>query len=441
MISIPRAVLALYLVLLLPSGVMAQSLSATEQKLVAEIDARQPRALALLETAVNINSGSLNSPGVRAVGKLFSQAFEEFGMETEWLDGAAYNRAGHLVARYGDEGPHLLLIGHLDTVFEPDSPFQKFERIDDRYARGPGVTDMKGGNVIIVEALRALKQAGVLDQVTVTVMLIGDEESSGRPLGLARAALREAADEADVALGFEDGDGNPATAVIARRGYTGWELEVQGMPAHSSIIFSEEIGYGAVYELARVINGFREALAGQVNLTLNPGIALAGTQVVFDAGNSRGSAFGKPNVIAGTASVTGDLRTLTKEQLEEAQQRMQDIVRTSLPGTSSQLSFADGYPPLAPTQGNRRLLEIWSQASQDLGFGKVEAVDPAKAGAADISFTAGRVKMALDGLGLMGKGGHTVEETADLDTLSSQTKRAALTIYRLNELYRDKSSF
>jgi glutamate carboxypeptidase len=426
----------LFLVVFSPAT-FARDLDATERQLIVEVDARQTQALSLLETAVNINSGSLNLDGVRAVGDLFAQAFEEFGMETEWLDGAAFNRAGHLVARHGSDGPHLLLIGHLDTVFEPDSPFQQFEQIDDRYARGPGSTDMKGGNVIIVEALRALQRAGVLDQMTVTVMLIGDEESSGRPLELGREALRQAADAADVALGFEDGDGNPATAVIARRGYTSWSLEVTGTPAHSSIIFSEQVGYGAVFETARILNTFRETLAGEPNLTFNPGVLLAGTQVEYDAAASRGNAFGKGNVVAELASASGDLRTLTIEQRERAKQHMRQITESSLPGTRAELTFVDGYPPLAPSAGNQRLLSIWSQASQDLGYGEVAAVDPAKAGAADISFTAGRVDMALDGLGLMGSGGHTVEETADLSTLGSQTKRAVVTMYRLLGVYTD----
>lgn len=421
-----------------PPLLRAQALDVIEQQLIVEIDARQEQSMSLLETAVNINSGSLNLAGVRAVGELFARAFEEFGMETEWLDGSAFNRAGHLVARYGSSGPHLLLIGHLDTVFEPDSPFQEFQRIDARYARGPGSTDMKGGNVIIVEALRALKRTGALDQMTVTVMLIGDEESSGQPLELGRQALRKAADAADVALGFEDGDGNPATAVIARRGYTSWSLEVTGTPAHSSIIFSEEIGYGAVYEAARILNAFRETLAGEPNLTFNPGVLLAGTQVDYDAATSRGSAFGKGNVIAELASASGDLRTLTIDQRERAKQHMKQIVQSSLPGTHAELNFVDGYPPLAPSTGNRRLLGIWDQASQDLGYGSVVAVDPAKAGAADISFTAGRVDMALDGLGLMGSGGHTVEETADLSTLGSQAKRAAVAMYRLLGVYADQ---
>jgi glutamate carboxypeptidase len=110
---------------------------------------------------------------------------------------------------------------------------------------------------------------------------------------------------------------------------------------------------------------------------------------------------------------------------------MEAIAQRSLPGTSAEITFTEGYPPLAPTDGNRRLLSMYDRASRDLGFGRVTAVDPGKAGAADISFTAGRVAMALDGLGLMGEGGHTVEETADLSTLPSQTKRAAILMYRL----------
>jgi len=433
--------LALSLLLGLPlAGVHSATIDPTEVAIVAAVDDFAPDALALLEQSVNINSGSLNLAGVREVGALFAEALEETGLAVEWQDGSAFGRAGHLFARGGSRGPHLLLIGHLDTVFEPDSPFQRFERIDESHARGPGVIDMKGGDVVIVAALRALAASGVLDRMTVTVALIGDEESSGRPLAAARKSLMAAADDADVALGFEDGDGDPATAVIARRGYSSWQLDVEGTPAHSSIVFSEAVGYGAIYEVARVLNGFRETLAGEPNLTFNPGLLLAGTTVDLDGAGARGSAFGKNNVVAAHASATGDLRTLTLEQREQAKHRMRQIVTDNLTGTRAELSFNDGYPPLAPTEGNRRLLAIYDEASRDLGFGAVTAVDPARAGAADISFTAGRVDMALDGLGLMGTGGHTDAETADLATLTSQAKRAALTIYRLLHEYPESSS-
>jgi len=283
----------------------------------------------------------------------------------------------------------------------------------------------------MLEALHALKNAGLLDQMTITVVLTGDEESSGRPFSLSRAVLTQAADEADIALGFEDGDGNPATAVIARRGYTGWDLKVSGTPAHSSQIFRDDLGYGAVYEAARILNSFREQLSEEDYLTFNPGLVLGGTTVDHDEEQTRGMAFGKSNVIAEHTLVAGDLRTISLEQLARTKERMKEIVADHLPGTDADIIFNDGYPPLGPTDGNRRLLALLDRTSMDLGTGRVEAVDPRLAGAADISFTAGRVEMAIDGLGLMGDHGHTVNETADLSSLPTQAKRVAILMARL----------
>jgi glutamate carboxypeptidase len=430
-ISLPAIVT---LAVLLAGAAHGAALSVTEKQLAEVVDNRQSEAIALLQQAVEINSGTMNLAGVKQVGELFADVFEDLEFEVSWTDGAAFDRAGHLVARHRGSGPHLLLIGHLDTVFEPDSPFQHFERLGAERAKGPGIIDMKGGNVIIVEALAALQEVGALADLQITVVMTGDEESSGRPLSEARRVLLEAADAADVALGFEDGDGNPETAVIARRGYTDWRLAVSGTPAHSSLIFRDEVGAGAAFEVARILDGFRRELAGERYLTFNPGVGLVGTRVDYDDAHSSGQAFGKANVIAEHGVVTGDLRTLTMDQLASAKSRMKDIVVGHLPGTSGELEFTDGYPPLAPSAGNRRLLSLYDQASRDLGLGRVRAVDPDAAGAADISFTAGRVVMALDGLGLMGEGGHTVLETADLTTLPDQTKRAALLMYRLREL-------
>ncbi|HWM29355.1 MAG TPA: M20/M25/M40 family metallo-hydrolase, partial [Woeseiaceae bacterium] len=253
------------------------ALSETEQQLTEVVDSRQTEAMALLQQAVEINSGTMNPAGVKQVGELFREAFAKLAFEVSWVDGTAFERAGHLVARHRGSGPHLLLIGHLDTVFEPDSPFQHFERLGAERAKGPGIIDMKGGNVIIVEALAALKAVGALADLQITVVMTGDEESAGHPLSEARRVLLEAADDADVALGFEDGDGNPETAVIARRGYTGWRLIVSGTPAHSSLIFRGEVGHGAAFETARILDGFRRELAGERYLTFNPGIGLVGT--------------------------------------------------------------------------------------------------------------------------------------------------------------------
>ncbi len=428
------AALAAVQVLAPPQPVAAQ-LSAVERDIVRRVDARRVEAVALLERVVNINSGTMNLAGVRAVGAALRAELDALGFTTRWIDGTAFERAGHLVAERAGRGPgpRILLIGHLDTVFEPDSPFQRFERLDDSTARGPGVVDMKGGSVVIVEALRALVAAGALDGLALRVIFTGDEERSGRPLAAARADLVAAAEWADVAIGFENGDSDYRTAVVARRGSTGWELRVTGRPAHSSQIFRDDVGAGAVFEAARILDRFRRELAGDPYVTFNPGVALAGTEVGFDAAQSRGTAFGKTNVVAEHAVVAGDLRTISLEQLADTKARMRAIVAESLPHTAAAITFQDSYPPLAPSDGNRRLLALFDRASRDLEFGPVTAVDPRSAGAADISFTAGLVTMALDGLGAGGGADHTVREFIDLRTLPLQTKRTAILLLRLSQ--------
>ena len=407
--------------------------NAVERAVVRAVDARDAEHLALLERIVNINSGTQNFAGVRQVGDVLRAQLDALGFRTRWVDGAAFRRAGHLVAEHPGPGPKLLLIGHLDTVFEPSSPFQKFERMGDSTARGPGIIDMKGGDVIIVAALRALKDAGVLDRMNVVVVMHGDEEDSGAPLDLARKTLIDAAQGAAAAVGFEDGPGDPHVAVISRRGAGGWTLNVTGVPAHSSQIFKPEVGAGAVYETARILTAFYETLSKEPYLTFNPGVALGGTQVAIDSTGTVGSASGKSNVVAERMTVTGDLRTLSPEQLARAKQAMTDIVARHLPNTQATIAFDDGYPPMAPTDGNRRLLALYDQVSRDLGFWPVGPVDPSRAGAADVSFVAGIVPMAIDGVGLSGHDDHTEKETADLRMLRVQTTRAAVLLWRLTQ--------
>ena len=409
----------------------ASALDETEEAIRAAIHLNGGDALELLEEAVNINSGTLNREGVRAVGQLFRDAFDELGFTTRWIDGESFGRGGHLVARYGRRGPRILLIGHLDTVFAPDSEFQRFERIDERYARGPGISDMKGGNVIILEAAKALAAAGVLDELQLWVILTGDEESRGAPLALANRELLAAGDWADIALGFEDGDSDPRTAVTARRSSSRWTLTVTGKAAHSSQIFRDDVGYGAALEISRILDEWRKALSAVPNLTFNPGMVMAGTDLELSADDTRGTVFGKGNVIARSAIATGGMRAISAEQIAIAETAMRRILAANLSHTSATLEFEHGYPPMAPTEANERLLAAYSELSQELGHGAVVAVEPRRAGAADISFVADRVGAALDGLGLMGSGGHTVNEVADLFTLPSQTERAALLLYRI----------
>lgn len=405
------------------------ALSAIEREIARYVDDHAEEMVQLLARVVDMNSGTMNLEGVRAVGAVFHEELEALGFQARWVAMPdSVNRAGHLLAqRTGDRGRRLLLIGHLDTVFEPDDPFQRFER-DDSLARGPGALDMKGGDVAMLYALRALDAAGALEGATIRIALIGDEESAGLPLSVARGDLIRAARESDVALGFEGGD--PGRAVVARRGSSEWTLEVAGRQGHSSLIFGQEYGSGAIFEAARILHRFHEEVRGPRYLSFNPGVVLGGTEVTYDPEASRGTAFGKTNVIAQRVVVDGGLRFITEAQKEEARAAMRAIVAEALPGTSSRIAFQDKYPAMPPTDGNQALLSLLDEVSRDLGLGPVEPYDPADRGAADISFVAPHVD-GLDGLGVSGRGSHTPDETVDLLSLPVAAKRAAILMHRL----------
>ncbi len=417
----------------LMGGAAAQSLSPDEQRIVAQVKAHSGEALALLERAVNINSGTMNHAGVRAVGQLFRDQFEQLGFKTQWIDmPPEVQRAGHLLAtREGSQGKRVLLIGHLDTVFEADSPVQKWARQGER-VRGQGVNDMKGGDVIVIEALRALRAAGALDNTSISVIFTGDEENAGNPKSVARGDLVALAKRSDVALAFEgavlDKDGQ-ATGTIGRRASTTWQLQVKGKQGHSQGVFSAGAGYGAIYETARILDSFRQQLV-EPNLTFNPALIVGGTEVAYDEAAARATAYGKSNVIANSATVKGDLRFLTPEQGERARERMRAIVAQHLPGTSAAISFADGYPPMAPTPGNLKLLDVYSRASADAGLGPIAALPPGQRGGGDVQFAAPYVD-SLDGLGATGRGAHSPDEDLDLNSIEQGAIRTAVLIYRL----------
>lgn len=421
--------------LAVPAPATAQELTKEEERIVAWIDAHADDAVDLLERTVNINSGTMNFEGVRRVAEIYEARLDALGFETRWIDMSETDRAGHLFARIrGGDGPTILLIGHLDTVFEEDSPFQRFVRRGD-VVEGPGVEDMKGGNAVILFALEALDRVGALDDADIIVAFTGDEESPGSPLEMARRDLIEAGREADVALGFESAvvDEEGEWGTVARRSSSGWRLEVTGRQAHSSGIFSDEAGAGAIFEAARILDAFYDEVRGEEYLTFNAGVIVGGTDVEYDPTQTRGTAFGKTNVIPRRAVVHGGIRTISDEQLERARAAMRAVVSRSLPRTSAEITFTDGYPAMAPTEANRRLLEVYGDVNEALGRERFLELDPSRRGAADISFVAPHAGASLAGLGVTGRGGHSPEEEMDLDSLPLAIERAALLIYRLSQ--------
>lgn len=414
------------------SLVMAGVLSPDEQRMADWIDAHAEDAIALLEETVNIPSGTMDQEGVRAVGRVMARELGEIGLRTEWLEmPAELNRAGHLFARKDGFGKKILLIGHLDTVFESDDGVKPFAR-DGDVATGHGIFDMKAGNVIIVYALRALREIDALDDIPVVVVYTGDEEKSGRPLSISRKELIEAGQWADIALGFEEAMTFDDTdwATVARRSSSGWTLTVTGKQSHSSGIFSAETGAGAIFEAARILNAFYDEVRGEEHLTFNAGNIQGGTEVEYDAAKNRGFAFGKTNVVPRQVIVNGGIRTLSQKQLNRARAAMRAIVAANHPHTTASIEFRDGYPSMSPSAGNIALQQELSAINVALGRNAMLPLDPSRRGAADISFVAPYTD-ALAGLGGIGGGGHTPDEHIELPSLSLAIKRAAILIYRL----------
>ena len=416
--------------LLLPAPAAAE-LSRQEKAMIQTVDAEQQRTVDMLATWVDQNSGSLNAPGVEAVGKMLQSELEPLGFKVEWIDMKRVNRAGHIIARHkgNGRGKRMLLIGHLDTVFEPDSSFQKWDRKGDR-GIGPGSGDDKGGMAVMVAALRAMKAAGTLKNADITVVLTGDEEDAGDPIEVTRGPLIEAGKWADVALDFEglaqkDGRDMGSTA---RRSSDSWTLIVSGRTGHSSGVTHPD--YGAIYELARIVDAFRREL-GEDKLTYNVGLVGGGATTELDKDRIRLNATGKTNIIAAAAVARGDLRAISRDQIERTKAKMEAIVAKSLPGTTALISFdRGGYPPMAPTEGNRALLARLNRVNADMGLEQMGELDPMDRGAGDISFVAEDVD-GLVGLGPAGAGSHAPGEFVDIPSISRQAKRAAILMSRL----------
>jgi glutamate carboxypeptidase len=413
------------------------ALSQSEQTMVRTVDAEQERTLAMLERWVNQNSGTMNVSGVETVGRMLRSEFEPLGFKVDWIDMKGAARAGHIVARHAGSrsGKRLLLIAHLDTVFEPDSPFQRWQREGD-VARGPGAGDDKGGMAVIVAALRAMKAAGTLKKANIVVVLTGDEEDAGSPIALARRDLMDEGKRANVALDFEglaqqDGpSGKVDMGSIARRSAGSWTLTVTGTSAHSSGVGRSGTGYGAIFELARILDAFRRELP-EDKLTYNVGLVGGGQSAQLDASNIRLHATGKTNIIAAAAVARGDLRAISQEQIDRVRARMRAIVAQPLEGAKAQISFdPDSYPPMPPTGGNRALLARLNAVNRDMGLPEMGELDPAERGAGDISFVAGEVD-GLVGLGPASSGTHTPSETVDIPSIFKQSKRAAILLSRL----------
>jgi glutamate carboxypeptidase len=424
-------------------GMAQKPPSAVESAMVKAVDAETPASIALLEKLVNINSGTMNLAGVVAVKDVVAPRIEALGFKVQWMPMESLDgRAGDLVAEHpcpagtGKCGKRILLIGHMDTVFEPSSSFQRYSIVpgtNGNVATGPGVNDMKGGLVVMLTALQAMKAAGVLDNAEIRIVLSGDEERHGLPASVSRKDMIDTAKRSDVALEFEPGgmvNGKDVQS-ISRRSAGNWRVETTGRTGHSSQVFGERMGDGAVYELARILDAFRKELR-EPGLTYNVGLVLGGATATMNANGTGGEAAGKTNVVPPVALALGDLRTLDDEQTARVEAKMRAIVADHLPKTGAVITFDEAYPAMAPTEAGHALVKQLNDVNATLGLPVMEEMDPMARGAGDIAFVAPYVP-GLVGTGVMGEGAHAEGETVFLDSIPRQAKRMALLMYRLSK--------
>lgn len=433
-----KILVGITMAMLAVSTLSAQRLSEPEQAMVSYIQANEQASNDLLRQLVEVNSGTRNLEGVRAVSKIMMAQLDDLGFQTKWIPMDEVKRAGVLVAEHpcpepGKCGKRMLLIGHMDTVFEKGSSFQHYT-VNGSAATGPGVNDMKGGLVIMLYALKAMQAAGVLKQTEITIVLSGDEEAHGEPVSISRRDMIAAARHSDVALEFEGTarvDG-VFYGSISRRSSITWHLKATGETGHSSGIFSESKGYGAIYEVARILDAFRTQLPEKY-LTYNVGLVLGGATVDVGSEGISGSATGKDNIIAPTAYASGDIRTISNEQTDRVEAKMRAIVAEHLPKTNASIEFGEGYPAMAPTEESRALLRMLNGANKSLDFPEMPELDPMKRGAGDIAFVADYLP-GLAGIGATGEGAHAPGETIDLSAQPINTERDALLMYRLSRV-------
>ena len=374
--------------------------------LAENVEAQLPRYLVELEQLVNIDCGSYTPEGVNRVADFCADAFGALGASVERL---AAERLGDLViGRLAGEGPRLLLIGHMDTVFDPGTAAERPFRRDGDRALGPGVTDMKGGLLAGFHALAALKAAGVAPAVT---YVCNPDEEIGSPFS--GPHIRRLAAEHDAALVLECARAN-GDIVSARKGIADYHVEITGRAAHAGV--EPEKGRSAVVEAAHKVLALTALNGRWPSVTVNVGVIEGGT---------------RPNVVAARCGLKVDLRAASVVEFDAAATELERIVTTaSVDGTHATLDRVAGHQPMERSPAIARLVGLAQQVAGELGF---SVNDAATGGASDANTCAAAGLPVLDGLGPIGGDDHSPDEWLDVTSIGPRTALLAGVISRIGE--------
>ena len=367
----------------------------------ASIEADLPAFLADLKHLVSIDCGSYVPAGVDEVGRWTGGFMESIGARVEYRPDPEGRLGSTVVGTFEGSagGPRVLLIGHMDTVFEPGTPTARPFRLDGNIATGPGVTDMKAG---LLAGLYALRAIGDLPFERLTFIANPDEEI-GSPTSTPH--IRAAAADADVALILECGRAN-GDIVSSRKGIADHRMVVHGRAAHAGI--EPEKGRHAILEAARVVRA-AQALNGRW-----PG-------VTFNVGTIRGGT--RPNVVPDRCELEVEARSVSGDGLDAAIAAIRELTATTeVPGTTVEVSTEYSWRPMEKTERSAVLVEHTKSIAQRLGF---TVNDAATGGASDANTTAGIGVPSLDGLGPVGGNDHAPSEYLEVDSIVPRTAMLA----------------
>jgi glutamate carboxypeptidase len=364
------------------------------------IEARLPRYLAELESLVNIDCGSYTPDGVNRVADLVADSLGELGASVERLahqpaDGR--RQLGDLVVgRLAGDGPRLLLIGHMDTVFDPGTAAARPYRASGDRATGPGVTDMKGGLLAGLHAIAALQEAGQRPSVT---FVANPDEEIGSPSSTAHIQAAAASTDACFVL---EGARASGDFVSARKGIADLRLVVQGRAAHAGV--EPEKGRSAILAGADLVTAIHALNGRWPDVTANVGVFNAGT---------------RPNVVPDRAELQVDVRAMTAVSLEAALAAVAEIAAApSVPDVSVELETMAGWAPMEKLERSGRLADHAIALASRLGF---VTKDVATGGASDANTTSGMGVPTIDGLGPVGGLDHSPDEYLEVESIVPRT--------------------
>jgi glutamate carboxypeptidase len=376
------------------------------------VAARRPRYLAELEQLVNIDCGSYTPDGVNRVADLVARSLADLGATVErepHRAGSGERQLGDLVVgRLTGDGPRLLLIGHMDTVFPPETAAARPYRATGDRALGPGVSDMKGGLLAGLHAVAALRQAGVHPDLT---FVANPDEEIGSPFSTPR--IRALVPSHDAALVLECARAN-GDIVSARKGISDIEIRLTGRAAHAGV--EPEKGRSAILEAARQVVALHDLNGRWPGVTVNAGVIRGGT---------------RPNVVAESCRIELDLRAADAGTFEAAEAAVRTIVsHPSVDGVSAVLERLAHHPPMERTAATERLAALATAIAAQLGF---TVSDAATGGASDANTTSAAGLPTLDGLGPIGGDDHSADEWLDLASVVPRTTLLAALIARIGE--------